>query len=380
MSVSRLAGPLAARAGSVHESLVQRQRRLAGRAELRVLRQQHWQVVLRDGHGAAVVAVDDRNRRAPVALARNEPVAHPVLNGPLAPALRLDEIGDALLRLDAGQAVELAGAHLGALVDVGLGQLPTVPVRRRDDDRDRQIVFLGELEVALVVRRDAHDDAGAVCEQHVVADKDGHTVSVQPVDRVGAGEHARLDLLGRHAFDLGLAARLVHVGLDLGPVLRRRQPVHQRVLWGQHDERHAEDRVDARREGSQRRLIEAVLGYVELDVDALAAADPVGLHDVDLLWPVDLGLVQQLVRVLRDAEQPLVQLAANDLGVAALAAAVHDLLVGQHGVVGRAPVGGREVAVGQTGLQELQEYPLVPPVVLGHARDELAVPVVDCPH
>ena len=134
------------------------------------------------------------------------------------------------------------------------------------------------------------------------------------------------------------------------------------------------------REGNQRRLIKAVLGYVELDVDALAAADPVGLHDVDLLWPVDLGLVQQLVRVLRDAEQPLVQLAANDLGVAALTAAVHDLLVGQHGVVGRAPVGGREVAVGQTGLQELQEYPLVPPVVLGHARYELAVPVVDCPH
>ena len=176
------------------------------------------------------------------------------------------------------------------------------------------------------------------------------------------------------------AARLVHVGLDLGFVLGRGQAVHQRVLGGQHDERHAKDRVDARREGRQRRLVETVLGYVELDVDALAAADPVRLHDVDLLWPVDLGLVQQLVRVLRDAEQPLVQLAANHLGVAALAAAVDDLLVGQDGVVGRAPVGGREVAVGQPGLQELQEYPLVPAVVLGHAGHELAVPVVDGPH
>ena len=269
---------------------------------------------------------------------------------------------------------------LRPLLQVRLFDRRSVPAVRGDDDLDRQVVLPGELEVALIVRRHAHHDAGAVRQQHVVPDQDRHALSVQPVYRVGAGEQASLDLFGRHAFDLSLAARLVHVGLDFVSVLGRRQIVDQRVLGGQHHERHAEDRVDARGEGRQRRLIEAVLGYVELDVDALAAADPVCLHDVDLLRPVDLGMVQQLVRVLRHAEQPLVQLAANDLGVAPLAAAVHDLLVGQDGIIGRAPVGGREIAVGQAGLQELEEYPLVPPVVLGDAGHQLAVPVVERAH
>ena len=169
---------------------------LSRRQELRVLGQQHRQLVLGDRHGAALVAVDDRDRRAPVALARDQPVAHPVLDGPAAPTLLLDVVGHPLLALAARQAVEPAGVHLRPVVHVGLGQLPAVPVRRRDDDPDGQIVLRGKLEVALIVRRDPHHDAGAVCEQDIVADQDGHAVPVQPVDRVGPCEYAGLLLLG----------------------------------------------------------------------------------------------------------------------------------------------------------------------------------------
>ena len=193
------------------------QGRLARRQELGVVWQQHRQLVLGHRHGAALVAVDDRDRRTPVALARDQPVAHPVLDGPAAPALLLYEIGNPLLALGAGQAVEPAGVHLRSIVHVGLGQLATVPVRRRDDDPDGQVVLRGKLEVALIVRRDPHHDAGAVGEQDIVADQDGHAVPIQPVDRVGAGEYAGLDLLGRQPLDLGLPAGLVDVGLDFRP-------------------------------------------------------------------------------------------------------------------------------------------------------------------
>src|SRR4028119_909589 len=46
--------------------------------DLRVVRELDRELVLGDGHGAACLAVDDRDRRAPVALARDEPVAEPV--------------------------------------------------------------------------------------------------------------------------------------------------------------------------------------------------------------------------------------------------------------------------------------------------------------
>ena len=55
---------------------------------------------------------------------------------------------------------------------------------------------------------------------------------------------------------------------------------------------------------------------------------------------------------------------------------VYDLLVGQHRVARGAPVGRRVVPVGQAGLVELQEQPLVPAVVLRRRRVDLPVPVV----
>ncbi|MPN18402.1 hypothetical protein SDC9_165762 [bioreactor metagenome] len=61
--------------------------------------------------------------------------------------------------------------------------------------------------------------------------------------------------------------------------------------------------------------------------------------------------------------------------MAALALTVDDLLVGQHGLVVRAPVDVGVLAVGQATLEELQEEPLSPVVVLGVAGVQLPRPV-----
>ena len=66
----------------------------------------------------------------------------------------------------------------------------------------------------------------------------------------------------------------------------------------------------------------------------------------------------------------------GDGGVAALAGAVgEDLLVGEDGLAGGAPVGGGEGAIGEPFFEEFEEEPLVPAVVFGVGGDGLAGPV-----
>ena len=108
---------------------------------------------------------------------------------------------------------------------------------------------------------------------------------------------------------------------------------HQRMLRTEQHERRAVDRVDARREDLDLRLRIAFDG--ELHTRAFRPADPVPLHRQHLLGPpVSVtGVVEQLVGVGGDAEEPLFQIARLDVGATAPALAVDHLLVGEHGVV-----------------------------------------------
>src|SRR5205085_3772268 len=69
---------------------------------------------------AARVAMDDRDRRAPITLARDAPVAKPPDGGALAPAAGLglgDDRADPVL---GGEAVEEAAIHQAPGADIGL--------------------------------------------------------------------------------------------------------------------------------------------------------------------------------------------------------------------------------------------------------------------
>ena len=117
-----------------------------------------------------------------------------------------------------------------------------------------------------------------------------------------------------------------------------------------------------------------------MNLGALGAADPVGLHEADALGPVDGAEVEQFVGVAGDAEEPLFEVALDDGRLAAFAAAglalgAEDLLVGEDGLAGGAPVGGRHLAIGQVVLIEEQEPPLGPAVVLRIGSDDFAGPV-----
>ena len=109
----------------------------------------------------------------------------------------------------------------------------------------------------------------------------------------------------------------------------------------------------------------------------MRAADPVPLHREHAVGPVleVVHLVEQRIGVVGDPEVPLRQDLRLDLGPAALAAAVDDLLVGEHRLVVRAPLDRRLLAVGETLLVEAEEEPLRPAVVGRIGGGDLAAPV-----
>ena len=228
------------------------------------------------------------------------------------------------------------------------------------------------------MRGHGHDRARAVCDQDIVRNPDRDPLAVERVDRETAGRNSRLFALGRHALDLGLLARLLDVLAHPGSMLFRRHALDQRVLRGQDHERRPEQSVRSRRIDAHRLARHPIDGKV--DLGAHAATDPVGLHDADLVRPlVEQGdVVEQPVCIVGDLQEPLLQVALLDLHVGMPPAApVDHLLVGEHGLVDRAPVDRRHRAIRQAAFQHQQEQPLRPPVVVRLAAGDLAVPVVE---
>ncbi len=335
------------------------------------------QLVVGHGDDAALLAVDDRDRGAPVALARDEPVAQAVVDRRFATAVRVQPGDDLLVGLAVVLAVEasrcrhrpVAGIRQSLLVagDLGIGTL--------DHPLDRQVECLGELVVASVVTRDRHDRAGAVLHQHVVGDEHRNRLAVDGVDDAAAKRHARLGAAL-------VAAILDRLAGDLVDVLAHRrlgrrtgdQALELGVLGGEDEEGRAEERVGP---GGEDGEVELELLTAEDHLRPLRAADPVALHGDHVLGPglEQLEVVEQPLGVLGDLEEPLLESPLLHLRATALAASVDDLLVGEHGGVHRAPLNWSLLAVGEAVLEEAQEDPLGPAVVLGRVGAELTRPI-----
>ncbi len=273
------------------------------------------------------------------------------------------------------QAVEEVAVDRRSLADVRL----TLEVLGGLDGADYgQVVFGGEVPVALVLAGDRHDGAGPVTHEHVVGDVDRDLLPIRRIDRVGSGERAGLLAGNVGPVDLRHLARLLDVSADFVGLFRRRYLPDRRMLGGHDEERGPEERVGAGGEDLNR----AVAFDVELDLRALRAADPVPLQRLYPLGPLYLGEVQQLFGVVRDPEEPLRQVFLYNRRPATLADPIRpdDLLPRQSRVVLGTPVNRRVVPVGDPLLEELHEEPLVPAVIFRVAGDDLRVEVEHGPH
>ncbi len=213
------------------------------------------------------------------------------------------------------------------------------------------------------MRGHRHDRAGAVAHEHVVGDEHRHVPAVGGVLGERAGEHARLLAAFGLTFQLRLLRRELAVGrhrlrgelveAERGPPLERRvgrplvgdDRVDQRVLGREHHVGGAEERVGAG--GEHGDLDALVLLDRERDLGTDAAADPVALHQLDRLRPVEqVEVGEQAIGVGGDAQHPLRERSPEHRVVAAVATAVGgDLFVGQHRAERGAPVHERVVEV-----------------------------------
>ncbi len=359
-----LAPPLAAAARARHTDPVRRGRERRGSLRLVVVdvRQEHRQLIVGNRNEPAVVAKDDRDRAAPVALPRPAPVAQAEADRRGAASVLAEPLDDRALRVGSGQPGEAVGVHE-----------PFVLVDHRPD---RQAERLRELEIAVVVRGDGHDRAGPVLHQDVVGYPDRNALAVDGVRREAACLDACLLSIDLRAL-VGAGRRgLADVGERLLLARRARdEPRDQRMLRRENEERRPEERVGPRRENGD---VEVELVDAEQDLGALRAADEVALDRLRALGPAAPRrevVLEELVRVGGDLEEPLLQALRLDLRAAALAAPIDDLRVGQDGPVVRAPVDRRFLPVGEPGLEEAQEEPLRPAVEGRVVRRELAFPV-----
>ena len=219
---------------------------------------------------------------------------------------------------------------------------------------------------------DRHDRAGAVAHQHVVGNEDRNLLSVNRIRRERPGEDTRLLLVlltleirlrrDRRAIVLDrLGGRRRSVGPSLVDcrALGSRRPrvggehVDQRVFRGEHHVGGAEQGVGSRGEDVDRHLAIGLCRdarYGELHLGAARTPDPVALHGLDLLGPVQhLEVVEQAVGVRGDAHHPLPQVLAEHREVSAVTSTVGgDLFVGEHRAETRRPVDERITQVDKT--------------------------------
>src|SRR5689334_10100787 len=191
----------------------------------------------------------------------------------------------------------------------------------------------------------------------------------------GARRHTRLRLGERDTVELTLAGSRLDVRRDGLAPRRRRQRARQLVLGREHDVGRAHEGVGPRREDGDARV--RVTVDPEDDLGALRAADPAALRGERPLGPVDeRQVLGEPIGIGGDPQHPLAERRAVDGMAAALALAVDDLLVGQHGAEGGAPVDRRGGLVGEPATEELEEDPLGPADIPGIGGVDLPGPVI----
>ena len=157
-----------------------------------------------------------------------------------------------------------------------------------------------------------------------------------------------------------------------------------RLWWKQH-EGAAIDGICTRSEDSHLGIgWRDTIGICQGEVNfcALGASNPVCLHSTNTLWPALklIKVVEELLRVISDAQVPLRELAFLWNRATAPALTVNYLLVCKNSFIVRAPVNWACCTIYQALLKHLEKDPLTPLVVLRITRVKHAVFVVSKAH
>src|SRR5207249_9821412 len=195
-------GPPALRTYGVHDRRDVAQGRAAPPRQFNVAPEHHRELLVRYRDRATAFAVHDRDRRAPVALARDQPVMEPVGDRGPADATLLRFGADRGFPHLAAHASERAAPHHDALADVRRLERRVLGAVGADHLANLQSVLLREGEIALVVTGHRHDRARAVGGEHIVGDPDRNPLPGEYVPRERAGVDTGLLTLRRGTLDI----------------------------------------------------------------------------------------------------------------------------------------------------------------------------------
>ena len=131
-----------------------------------------------------------------------------------------------------------------------------------------------------------HDRSRAVGDQHIVRDPDRNLLIVHRIQRVGTREYTRLGVGIGDSDTLAPARRLLDVGLNLVALDVGGDLVHQQMFGREDHIGRAEKRVRASGEDLDR--LASVTDQRKEHPRTLRAADPIPLHLLDVLGPIDL--------------------------------------------------------------------------------------------
>ena len=149
------------------------------------------------------------------------------------------------------------------------------------------------------------------------------------------------------------------------------------MIGGDSNEARTEDRVRPGREHLDRVKIGHRIYEPEAKLEPTALADPILLHQPDLLRPIVQAFqpVQQIVGKIGDLQEPLGKLPPLDLCSRAPPRAVDHLFIGKDRHVDGVPIDLALLPIDQSVVEQIEEERLLVPVVARVAGCELAIPV-----
>ena len=324
-------------------------------------------------------AVDDRNRRTPIALTADTPVAQAILRLLFTQTLSVQCFGNLFDTFVNGEAVEFAGIdQLGSIALVTIGFVPSFQrifvTFASNDLLDREIVLLGECEVAFVMSRYAHHSAFTVAHQNVVTDPNRHFFARQRMTNIKARGHALLFHRGHVGFAHATLGTFGDEGLKR--FIAFGQTLSKRMLGSDGNKRYAHQGIGTRRVNGEL-LFFAIDRVREDELHTGGLTDPVRLHGANLFRPAAqlIEVLQQFVGVLGDAQVVARDFALFNESAGTPAATVNDLFVCQDRHVYGVPVHDLGLAVADALFEHLQEHPLIPTIVFRRAGGDFTIPV-----
>ena len=252
----------------------------------------------------SIFVISDRNRTAPVTLARNQPVTH-FESGFFATDSTLFKPSDNLLaNIRRIFAIKHTRIHQFAFAVIA-----NIVVSHHfwffDNFHDIKIEFFRKFIIALVVRRHRHHRTFAIAAKHIIAHPDRNFFARRWIYRIISSENAGFFFVFL-AFDFGFFERILLIAFDFSSNISAGEFRNKRVFWCQSQECHAKNRIWSRGENFDFFALSFTIGDFEFDFSAFGFSDPISLHCFDFFGPIKLvDIFQKFVRISRNLEKPL---------------------------------------------------------------------------